>query len=137
MSVLFSMNRKKDSDVPSTPISEAAAIGLYRDAGDWARHFSCVRLCMGLILVLGGAGTTLLATGQRVVQFGVVVWLLGLVGFAYFTTLVVLMQNRQKRVRAESLTPDGTFDKLSPVKDVPLLFVLVFTLGAVALLVWR
>jgi hypothetical protein len=112
-------------------ISEATARTLYRDAGDWARHFSCVRLFLALALVLGGAITTMTAQNFTiVVRAGIFVWITGIVTFTYFTSLVIRMQNRQRRIRAHSLGVPSSPKARSLLTDVPFWLVLFFSVGA-------
>jgi hypothetical protein len=120
-----------EKENPFVTAGEAIAQTLYRDAGAWARHFSCVRLSLALVLVLGGAITTMTAQHiSTVFRVGVFVWLTGIVAFTYFTSLVIRMQNRQRQIRAESLCVQASYKSRSLWTDIPFWLVLGFSLGA-------
>lgn len=111
--------------------SETSAQILYRDAGDWARHFSCVRLSLALVLVLGGAITTITAGHlPAALRVGIFAWITGIVSFVYFTWLVIKMQNRQRKIRAELLHAQADWESRSLWTDVPLWLGFLFSVGA-------
>jgi hypothetical protein len=114
-----------------------AALALYRDAGDWARHFSTVRLTIAMVLVFGGMGLNFVwsFTGYTDLFWaGAILWSTGLGLFYYFSFLVRKMQNRQREIRNALYNQKYALDSNHPWTDVPFIVLLVMSVVAILIL---
>ena len=111
-------------------IDNRLKIAIYSETGNWARHFSCVRLMVGMMTIFGSA--TMAACGVLNKQpslclIGALLWFVGLGVFVYFTVLVRKLQNRQRKMKyALTMTAMPRTSDV-PCDDVPLIAMLVLS----------
>jgi len=106
-------------------------LALYSEAGHWGRHYSAVRLTIGIAINITSL-TLLVGSLNYDIHWlsfvATILWLVGLILFGYFSYLVRRLQNSQRKMRNEVMGEAKPLMRPFPWDDLGLLAILLLTI---------